>query len=187
MSCISCFLFKCFQLFIIYGYPGYKVIQTAQKKDLILFRFLLLWDLFIWFADICELLMILGEVVLEIKDIVFDFLFVLSGFKRLLFLCLVNFKFNALFILFLFAIFLSLYFSIFKSLILFDIFSLSFNSFFSSFFNFIVFSLLINLLLSLSTLKVIDSLSIFIALRFIYMICRYLWIINDIRRGCTRN
>ena len=34
MSCISCCFFKCFQLFIIYGYPGYKVIQSAQQKDL---------------------------------------------------------------------------------------------------------------------------------------------------------
>ena len=34
MSCISCCFFKCLQLFIIYGYPGYKVIQSAQQKDL---------------------------------------------------------------------------------------------------------------------------------------------------------
>ena len=33
MSCIKCCLFKCLQLFIAYGYPGYKVIQTAQNKD----------------------------------------------------------------------------------------------------------------------------------------------------------
>ncbi len=34
MACGCCLLSKLIQLCIIYGYPGYKVIQTAQKNDL---------------------------------------------------------------------------------------------------------------------------------------------------------
>ena len=33
LGCLRCFFFKCFGIFIMYCYPGYKVIQTAQKKD----------------------------------------------------------------------------------------------------------------------------------------------------------
>ena len=52
MSCLGCLLFKCFQLFIIYGYPGYKVIQTAQKKDLQ--KLWLIYFLIIGLCSICE-------------------------------------------------------------------------------------------------------------------------------------
>ena len=34
MACIGCCLYKLIQLFIIYIYPGYKVIESYQKKDL---------------------------------------------------------------------------------------------------------------------------------------------------------
>ena len=34
MSCGCCILTKLIQLCIIYGYPGYKVIRTAQEKNL---------------------------------------------------------------------------------------------------------------------------------------------------------
>ena len=34
MACGCCCLSKLVQLFVIYGYPGYQVIKTAQKKDL---------------------------------------------------------------------------------------------------------------------------------------------------------
>ena len=52
MSCLKCFFFKCFQLFIIYCYPGYKVIQTAQKKDLQ--KLWVVYFLIIGLCSICE-------------------------------------------------------------------------------------------------------------------------------------
>ena len=50
MSCISCCFFKCFQLFIIYGYPGYKVIQSAQQKDL-----QKLWIVYFFIIGLCSI------------------------------------------------------------------------------------------------------------------------------------
>ena len=70
MSCICCFLFKCIQLVIIYGYPGYKVIQTAQKKDLQ--KLWIVYFLIIGLCSICEgtilfpIIFLLGKLSLKI-------------------------------------------------------------------------------------------------------------------------
>ena len=50
MSCIKCCIFKCLQLFITYGYPGYKVIKTAQQKD-----YQKLWIIYFFIIGLCSI------------------------------------------------------------------------------------------------------------------------------------
>ena len=52
MACICCCLYKCIQLFIIYIYPGYKVIQTFQKNDLQ--KMWIIYFLILGLFTICE-------------------------------------------------------------------------------------------------------------------------------------
>ena len=52
MACLGCCLFKCLQLFVIYIYPGYKVMEAYQKKDLQ--KIWIIYFLILGLFSICE-------------------------------------------------------------------------------------------------------------------------------------
>ena len=68
MPCACCFLFKLIQIIVIFGYPGYKVIQAYQSKDLQ--KIWIIYFLIVGIYSICE------------KTVLFPFIIILGKIGR---------------------------------------------------------------------------------------------------------